>query len=82
MRLELNPNCGLLFVDFDKGDLLYLTGTAEVIWQGEEISHYPGAQRLLRFQLKQGIRSEGILLLRWSDPDFSPFLQDTGSWEE
>jgi hypothetical protein len=30
-NLELNPRAGMLFVDFDRGNLLYLTGTAEVI---------------------------------------------------
>lgn len=80
-NLELNPQAGLLFVDFTHGDLLYLTGTAEVIWQGPEISNYPGAERLLRFQLQQGYRVEGSLPLRWSAPEFSPFLDATGTWE-
>ena len=79
-NLELNPKAGLLFVDFDKGDLLYLTGTAEVIWEGAEISNYVGAQRLLSFHLEKGCRVENSLPLRWSAPEFSPFLKKTGSW--
>ncbi|GAB4198549.1 MAG: hypothetical protein Fur006_48440 [Coleofasciculaceae cyanobacterium] len=79
-NLELNPHAGLLFVDFEQGNLLYLTGTAEVIWDGAEISTYAGAERLLRFYLQQGYRVEGSLPLRWTKPEFSPYLARTGSW--
>ncbi|MBC7882705.1 MAG: pyridoxamine 5'-phosphate oxidase family protein [Anaerolineae bacterium] len=77
-NLEVNPRAGLLFVDFEKGDLLYLTGTAEVIWQGDEIATFPGAERLLRFHLHRGHRVEKSLPLRWSGPEISPvLLQET-----
>jgi uncharacterized protein len=75
-NLELNPRAGLLFVDFERGDLLYLTGTAKVIWEGAEILDYKGAERLLRFQLDRGYRVPGSLPLQWSAPEFSPFLVD------
>jgi uncharacterized protein len=80
-NLELNPRAGLLFIDFDCGDLLYLTGTAEVIWDGAEISTYTGAERLLRFSLERGYLLEGSLPLRWTEPEFSPFLDRMGAWE-
>ncbi|MGK7932378.1 MAG: pyridoxamine 5'-phosphate oxidase family protein [Microcystaceae cyanobacterium] len=67
-NLELNPCAGLLFVDFEQGDLLYLTGKTEIIWQGEEIKAYEGAERLLRFNLEQGYRVKGSLPLSWSNP--------------
>lgn len=79
-NLELNPHAGLLFIDFTEGNLLYLTGTAEVIWEGTEILTYAGAERLLRFHLKSGYRVEASLPLRWSEPEFSPFLDHTGAW--
>ncbi|MBD1914848.1 MULTISPECIES: pyridoxamine 5'-phosphate oxidase family protein [Cyanophyceae] len=79
-NLELNPRAGLVFIDFDRGDLLYLSGTAEVIWDGPEIVAYEGAERLLRFYIKQGYRVEGSLPLAWSTPEVSPFLNDTGPW--
>lgn len=81
-NLTLNPRAGLLFIDFDRGDLLYLTGTAEVLWESDESQAFAGAERLIRFQLLHGWRVEGSLPLRWSAPDYSPFLQHTGSWEE
>jgi hypothetical protein len=70
----------LLFIDFQQGDLLYLTGTAEVIWEGNEIRRYAGAERLLRFHLQRGYRVAGSLPMRWSVPEFSPFLEPFGSW--
>ncbi|MBW4657980.1 MAG: pyridoxamine 5'-phosphate oxidase family protein [Drouetiella hepatica Uher 2000/2452] len=79
-NLKLNPYAGLLFIDFDRGNLLYLTGTAEVIWEGDEIRAYAGAERLLRFRLSHGYRVEGSLPLRGSAPNFSPFLDRMGSW--
>ncbi|PSB15728.1 flavin-nucleotide-binding protein [Phormidesmis priestleyi ULC007] len=79
-NLELNPRAGLLFIDFAQGNLLYLTGRAEVIWSGAEINAYAGAERLLRFHLDRGWRIEGSLPLHGSDPEFSPFLDRMGSW--
>jgi predicted pyridoxine 5'-phosphate oxidase superfamily flavin-nucleotide-binding protein len=79
-NLELNPHAGLLLIDFTEGDLLYLTGTAEVIWEGSEILTYAGAERLLRFHLNIGYWVEGSLPLRWTEPEFSPFLDRTGAW--
>ncbi len=87
-NLEFNDRAGLLFLDFnspkgtlrERGDLLYLTGRAKVIWEGAEISDYPGAQRLLRFHLDRGYRVDGSLNFRWSAPEFSPFLAHTGPW--
>ncbi|MGB7083969.1 MAG: pyridoxamine 5'-phosphate oxidase family protein [Phormidesmis sp.] len=73
-NIVLNPRVGLLFIDFDGGDLLHLTGTAEIIWEGPEVENYKGAQRLLRFHLTQGYWIKERLSLRWSDPELSPFL--------
>ena len=50
-NLLLNPRAGLLFINFKRGDLLYLTGTAEVIWDSDEIRAFAGAERLLRFYI-------------------------------
>ncbi|AFY60295.1 pyridoxamine 5'-phosphate oxidase family protein [Synechococcus sp. PCC 6312] len=79
-NLELNPLAGLIFIDFIGGDVLYLTGRAWVIWDGDEIATYEGAERLLRFELDEGYYGKNTLPVRWSEPDFSPFLQDMGPW--
>lgn len=79
-NIELNPRAGLLFMDFQRGDLLYLTGTAEVIWSGPEVESFAGAERLFRFYLQTGYQVENSLPWHWSKPDFSPFLEPTGVW--
>lgn len=80
-NLLLNPRAGLLFIDFDRGDLLYLTGTAEVIWDSNQVQAFAGAERLIRFHLAEGHRVEGSLPLRGSEPNYSPFLARTGTWK-
>lgn len=80
-NIEVNPRAGLLFIDFEKGHLLYLTGRAEVIWDGDpEIARYEGAERLLKYHVEQGLRVEGGIPSSWSDPEYSPFLDNTGPW--
>jgi hypothetical protein len=44
------------------------------------IASYQGAERLLRCRPETGYRVEGSLPLRWSKPEFSPFLAQTGPW--
>lgn len=75
-NIELNPKAGLLFIDFHRGHLLYLTGMADIIWDGSEVPNYEGASRLIRFRLEQGITVQNSLPLRWSDPELSPFLKN------
>jgi uncharacterized protein len=79
-NLEINPRAGLLFIDFSRGDVLYLTGSAQVIWEGDEITAYKGAERLFRFYLKQGYRVQEGVPLRGADPAFSPYLSPMGHW--
>lgn len=80
-NIDVNPRAGLLFINFENGNLLYLTGRAEVIWEGNpEIARYAGAERLLKFQVDKGLRLDGSLPLSWSSAEMSPFLQATGPW--
>ena len=46
-NLTLEPRAGLLFADFNHGDLLYLATTAEIVWDGDELASFTGAERLL-----------------------------------
>ena len=79
-NLLRHPRAGLLFIDFAGGDLIYLAGTTEVVWDGDEVRSFAGAQRLLRFHLTEGRRAGGALPLRWSFGDYSPLLARTGTW--
>ena len=80
-NLTLNPRAGLLFIDFDHGDLLYLAVTAEILWDGEALSEFAGAERLLRFSVQQVSRLSGAMPLRWGSAELSPHLERTGHWK-
>lgn len=79
-NLLLNPRAGLLFIDFDSGDLLYLTGTTSIIWDGQEVETFAGAERLVQFKLEELIRIEAAFPLQWSFQGYSRSLESTGSW--
>ena len=81
-NVAVNPRAGVLFIDFDSGDVLSLTGAAEVLWEGREIEAFAGAERLLSLRIEEGVLMKGVMPLRWSPPKFSPQLAATGSWED
>jgi uncharacterized protein len=62
-NLTANPSAGLLFVDFDSGDVLTLTGSARVIWEEPT--------RRLEFQPELGWWLAGAAPMRWSPPQFA-----------
>ncbi|MEO7886365.1 MAG: pyridoxamine 5'-phosphate oxidase family protein [Polaromonas sp.] len=79
-NLVVNPRAGLLFIDFDNGDLLYLAVTADIVWEGPEVQSFAGAQRLMRFKVQSMRRVEASLPLRWGEAELSPVLEATGTW--
>ena len=79
-NLALNARCGLLFMDFDAGDLLQVAARCEIIHDGPEVNSFQGAQRLMRFHLVSAQRLPRALPLRWGDAELSPVLEATGSW--
>jgi uncharacterized protein len=72
-NLTANPRAGLLFVNFETGELLQLTGETQILWDGEQIQHFPGAQRVIEFSLHSVIQTENALPLRWQLVEYSPF---------
>jgi hypothetical protein len=82
-NLQLHPRAGLLFVDFARGDRLHVAVDAELVWQGDELAAFAGAQRLLKMRVLEVLRLRGgAPPLAWSAPLLSPFLQDTGNWQD
>jgi predicted pyridoxine 5'-phosphate oxidase superfamily flavin-nucleotide-binding protein len=79
-NLMVNPPCGLLFVDFDTGDLLQVAARGEVIPDGPEVEAFQGAQRLMRLHVMSALRLPAALALRWSEAELSPVLEATGAW--
>lgn len=69
-----NSKAGLLFIDFESGDLLSMTGSAEIIWDSPDLSDYPGSERLWTFKLTKAVRIKNALPFRWVLNEYSPFL--------
>lgn len=72
-NIAINPRAGLLFMDFERGATLRITGEAHVIWDKAEIIPYPGAQRLVEFRSDAVIETTHAFPLRWSFMGYSPF---------
>ena len=82
-NIEIDPRCGLLFIDFDSGDCLQLTGEAAILWEPEHVCRFPGAERVVSFQLEEVIHIEAALPLTWRFQDYSPIFDgfETGNAE-
>jgi predicted pyridoxine 5'-phosphate oxidase superfamily flavin-nucleotide-binding protein len=73
---------GLVFVDFGSGDLLQLSGEAEVLLDAAETAQFEGAERLWRFRPRRVVHRAGALPLRWGfrEGGWSPSTLGTGHW--
>ncbi|MGH1571464.1 pyridoxamine 5'-phosphate oxidase family protein [Methylobacterium sp. P31] len=74
------PRAALLFIDFERGDLLVLQGRTAIDWDGA--SGPVGAQRSWTFTVEGSWRRRGVVPLRWSAAEPAPQLVRTGIWEE
>ncbi len=70
-NIEINPKCGLLFIDFDSGDTLQLTGEAGVLWEPAHVRRFPGAKRVLAFTVEEVLHIERALPFTWEFQDYS-----------
>ncbi|OWV74878.1 pyridoxamine 5'-phosphate oxidase [Rhizobium sp. R339] len=62
----VNPKAGLVFVDFETGDLLQMTGRAEVLLSSPDIATFQRAERLWRFTPERVVFRPDALPLRWN----------------
>lgn len=76
------PRAGLVFVDFETGALVQLTGTVEIIWDDPEVDAFSGAERLWRFTLDHGLVRPEALPFRFAFGAFSPKSLQIGAWPE
>lgn len=65
-NLIMDPRAGLLFVDFERGSLLQLSGRTSIDWDSPAVSRFPGARRLVSFMLDEVVELAEALPLRWS----------------
>lgn len=54
-NIVVNPKAGLLFIDFDGGCTLQLSGSASIDWNSERRRSFAGAERIVDFELAEVI---------------------------
>ena len=80
-NLQVNPRAGYLFLDFESGDILYLTATTEIVWEGPEVESFEGAQRLVRSRVVEWRLVENSVPFSWQLEEYSKGLKSTGTWD-
>ncbi len=81
-NLLLNPQAGLLFIDFNNGDMLQISGRTAIIFAGPEVEAFQGAERLWTVQVERIVYRPAALALRWHFNEGSPNNLLTGTWQE
>jgi predicted pyridoxine 5'-phosphate oxidase superfamily flavin-nucleotide-binding protein len=72
-NIAADSRVGLLFVDFDTGTTLQLTGRARILWEGEELARLKGALRALDVEIDATVEIAGQGPLGWRFLEYSPF---------
>jgi predicted pyridoxine 5'-phosphate oxidase superfamily flavin-nucleotide-binding protein len=66
-NLQLEPRCGLLFLDFRSGERLHVACRATRLSDATHSRQWAGALRVLRFQVDRVVRVAGGLPVRWME---------------
>jgi len=83
-NIVLNGKAGVLFIDYTNGDMLQMTGDAEVILDSPEIAAFQGAERLWTFKARRIVRRRNALASRWAfrEGGWSQNVLMTGDWAQ
>ena len=83
-NIVLNGRAGLIFPDFETGEVLQVTGEAQVDFDSAEIAAFQGAERLWRFRPRRIVRRADATAVRWRlrAKPWSPNSLMTGDWTE
>ena len=72
-NMTVNPHAGLLFIDFDTGRTLQLTGLGSIDWSFERVRAFAGAERVIDFEIEEIIDNFLGFSLRTRLRQFSRF---------
>ncbi|NQD56666.1 2Fe-2S iron-sulfur cluster binding domain-containing protein [Pseudomonas sp. CM25] len=81
-NLLVNPQAGLLFIDFHNGNVLQLGGRTEVLLDSPVTQAFEGAERLWTLQVEQVVWRPTAVSLRWGFKGYAPTSLTTGTWSE
>lgn len=65
-NLTNHPRAGLLFLDYDYGDVLALEADAAILTDPQAVERYPGAQRVLELRVRSHRLIRGSAPIRWA----------------
>ena len=72
-NIAADPRVGLLFVDFDSGTTLQLTGRARILWERVDYAGLKGAERAIEVEIDGVVEIAGHGPLGWRFLEYSPF---------
>jgi predicted pyridoxine 5'-phosphate oxidase superfamily flavin-nucleotide-binding protein len=64
-NLAVEPHTGLLFVDWDTGRTLQISGTATIEWDSDRIARWPKAERLIDVHVEKVVDRAAGLPVVW-----------------
>ncbi|MFD0304548.1 pyridoxamine 5'-phosphate oxidase family protein [Streptomyces sp. NPDC127119] len=72
-NLHLAPASGLLFLDWERGHTLQLTGTGRIDWDPRSAAAYEGALRVVEFEIDTVVQIDNASPLQWELQNYSRF---------
>ena len=72
-NISTDPRVGLLFVDFESGTTLQLTGRARILWDREDFHELPGSERAVEVEIEEVVEIAGQGSLGWRFLGYSSF---------
>jgi hypothetical protein len=71
-NIATHPRAGVLVVDFERGDVLSLTGRATIDWDPTRASRFAGAGRVIELHVEDVVDVPEASPLRWRLLEPSP----------
>lgn len=83
-NIIMDSSMGMSIPLYETGGMIQITGTASIVWDGEEeVRQYPGAKRLISFEVGEVVElKSGSLPIRWSPGNSMLTLQIIGKVKE
>nr|WP_232848538.1 pyridoxamine 5'-phosphate oxidase family protein [Bowmanella yangjiangensis] len=79
-NIQVNPKVGLLFANFSTGELVHLTGSAQILWE-DKIGNWPsGTQLVWKFDVTSVIHRRFAISSRFRFAGISPYSTKMGKW--
>ncbi|MGH7885134.1 MAG: pyridoxamine 5'-phosphate oxidase family protein [Thermodesulfobacteriota bacterium] len=72
-NITANPNAGIIFIDFEGGGTLQITGRGKVIWEEDKVREFTGAERLVEFEIEHILETQKAIQFRHRFLEYSPF---------